>query len=145
MLNVLGETIRKYRKLKDYSTQYLANKLNISVGLLNNIENGRTDAFQLGLLNKIIDELEIPLSEIKIVSDISYAPQVQSFEDSIVIEVQSCVQLDDLTCKYLKSIIKAYLNTLKFYNFDESKIKLLSEHLLNELSFSKSLGDRPTK
>lgn len=44
----------------------MANKLNVSVGLISNIETGKTDSFHLTFLNNSIKELDIPLSEVKL-------------------------------------------------------------------------------
>lgn len=145
MLNNLGQTIRTYRKIKGYSTQELAYKINVSVGLLNNIENGKTDTFQLVLLNKIIDILEIPLEGLNIIDGAPPIPLVQSSENCITIKLKSCTELDDLTCKHLKSVIKAYLDTIQCSNFDKSKLPLINDHLINELEFLKALSDKPSK
>lgn len=56
----LGIIIRDYRKSKFLSTQELANKLNLSVGTINNIENGKSDFFKFDILFKLLYILEIP-------------------------------------------------------------------------------------
>ncbi|WDC83744.1 helix-turn-helix transcriptional regulator [Caloramator sp. mosi_1] len=58
-----GNMVRKYRKEKGYSTQKLAELLGISVGLLNNIENGKSDVFKLEVLSQIFYQLNIPILE----------------------------------------------------------------------------------
>jgi len=60
----LGKNIRKYRMIKELSTPELANRLNISTGLVNNIENGRHDVFKLELLLNIMKELDVSLGEL---------------------------------------------------------------------------------
>ncbi|QIB28170.1 helix-turn-helix domain-containing protein [Caloranaerobacter azorensis] len=46
------------------STPEFAKRLNISTGLVNNIENGRHDVFKLELLLKISKELNVSLGEL---------------------------------------------------------------------------------
>lgn len=110
---VFGEKIREYRKIKDLTTLELAEQLNISSGLLNNIENGKSDSFQLELLNKIVQVLDIPLKE---------APIFYDYNGELTV-----VQNDD----YLS--IKSNLSNMKdkesFQNFLEEFIKMYIEFL----------------
>lgn len=55
-----GNMVRKYRKEKGYSTQKLAELLGVSVGLVNNIENGKSDVFKLEVLSQLFKILQIP-------------------------------------------------------------------------------------
>jgi transcriptional regulator with XRE-family HTH domain len=60
----LGTIITEYRKSKSLTTQALAKKLNLSVGTINNIENGKSDFFKLEILFKLLYILDIPASVI---------------------------------------------------------------------------------
>lgn len=51
LINNAGNLIRSKRKEKGYSTQKLAKLLNVSPGLINNIENGKTDTFNKEIFN----------------------------------------------------------------------------------------------
>ena len=55
----LGTLIRKKRKTMGYSTSKLSSLVNVSVGLINYIEHGKTDAFNIDLLAKLLDILQI--------------------------------------------------------------------------------------
>ena len=57
----LGNLIRSKRKYCGYSTQELADKIGISAGSINNIENAKTDTFNLKLLNDLSNVLDIDL------------------------------------------------------------------------------------
>lgn len=57
----LGDLIRYKRKDCGYSTQELADKIGVSAGSINNIENAKTDTFNLKLLNDLSDALDIDL------------------------------------------------------------------------------------
>lgn len=110
---VFGEKVREYRKKKDLTTLELSEQLNISSGLLNNIENGKSDSFQLELLNKMVQVLNIPLNEVPIFYD---------YNGELTI-----VQNDD----YLS--IKSNLSNMKdkesFQNFLEEFINMYMEFL----------------
>ena len=60
----IGVKIRESRKKKGYSTGDLSDKLNVSVGLINNLENGRNDVFKIKLLTNICKELDIKVEEL---------------------------------------------------------------------------------
>ena len=57
----LGNLIRSKRKYCGYSTQELADKIGISAGSINNIENAKTDTFNLKLLNDLSNTLDTDL------------------------------------------------------------------------------------
>ena len=57
----LGDLIRYKRKDCGYSTQELADKIGISAGSINNIENAKTDTFNLNLLNDLSNALDTDL------------------------------------------------------------------------------------
>lgn len=57
----LGNLIRSKRKYCGYSTQELADKIGVSAGSINNIENAKTDTFNLNLLNNLSTALDIDL------------------------------------------------------------------------------------
>ena len=60
----LGDLIRYKRKDCGYSTQELAKLLDVSPGLINNIENAKTDTFNIDLLYKLSSILDIPITDI---------------------------------------------------------------------------------
>ncbi|HII4452642.1 helix-turn-helix domain-containing protein [Clostridium perfringens] len=51
LINNAGNLIRSKHKEKGYSIQELAKLLNVSPGLINNIENGKTDTFNKEIFN----------------------------------------------------------------------------------------------
>jgi len=138
-LKSLGKLIKKYRNNKGYSTQLLAEKLDISAGLLNNIENARTDSFNLKLLNMIIKELDMPLEELDIFEDI---PTPTSTVNTDYIELKlpltSKIESEDIKI-YIKNLVDCYLNIADSCNFNESQLAIINSHLLEELNFIKKL------
>lgn len=123
MQQQLGQTIRKYRHKKGYTIIQLADKLEVSIGLLSNIEKGKTDSFQLTLLNNIVNELDIPLSELKL------------FPEPYPIEELNTNLSKDLNKikPSLQTLINAFITTSSALSFNESEADLIADMLINEL------------
>ena len=117
LINNAGNLIRSKRKEKGYSTQELAKLLNVSPGLINNIENGKTDTFNLELLHKISDILNISSSHI--ISD--------NIKDITLENINISLSFIPL----LKSLNLISNN----HNWDSKKIQLLLDKLLDDINF----------
>ena len=117
LINNAGNLIRSKRKEKGYSTQELAKLLNVSPGLINNIENGKTDTFNLELLHKISDILNISSSNI--ISD--------NIKDITLENINISLSFIPL----LKSLNLISNNP----NWDSKKIQLLLDKLLDDINF----------
>ena len=62
MFNVdikVGNIIRNKRREKEFTTAELAERLEVSNGFLNNLENGKTQLINYDLVNKLCNELGI--------------------------------------------------------------------------------------
>ena len=121
LINNAGNLIRSKRKEKGYSTQELAKLLNVSPGLINNIENGKTDTFNLELLHKISDILNISSSHI--ISD--------NIKDITLENINISLSFIPL----LKSLNLISNNP----NWDSKKIQLLLDKLLDDINFYKKI------
>ncbi|EIW6614949.1 helix-turn-helix transcriptional regulator [Clostridium perfringens] len=117
LINNAGNLIRSKRKEKGYSTQELAKLLNVSPGLINNIENGKTDTFNLELLHKISDILNISSSHI--------------ISDNIKDITLENINLSPSFIPLLKSLNLISNNP----NWDYKKIQLLLDKLLDDINF----------
>lgn len=125
MQQQLGQTIKKYRNKKGYTLIQLADKLQISIGLLSNIENSKTDSFQLKLLNNIIQELDIPLEELKI------------FSKSYPIEKLDMFSIDLNKMKdSLEKLINSFITTASELSFNENQISLMTDILITQLNLT---------
>ncbi|MDP4145701.1 MAG: helix-turn-helix transcriptional regulator [Bacillota bacterium] len=123
MLQQLGKTIRAYRNKKGYTITQLANKLNISTGLLSNIETGKTDTFQLTLLNNMINGLEIPLSELNLFSNTYPIKQLN-------IDITKDFKKIDSS---LERLINAFISTSSSFSYNRDEVALITDMLVNEL------------
>lgn len=124
LLIKLGNLIRTNRKYNKYSTKELADKLQVSSGLINNIENGKTDSFNLALLNNLSAILEINI--IDFISLNLNNTNSLSFNNK------------DIENKYM--LLTSQLNNLVFSNkIDDNTTILLLDKLLIELNYFDSL------
>lgn len=137
----LGSTIKKYRTAKNYSTQQLANHLNVSVGFINNLEHGKNNVFKLDLLMHLIKELNIPIQELLPdksleINKIHITSNKEKLE--ITLNNKGFDNLDVLK-KQLHLIINLFLQTIAECNYNSDAIQIISSHLLNQISYSKKL------
>ena len=124
LLIKLGNLIRTNRKYNKYSTKELADKLQVSSGLINNIENGKTDSFNLALLNNLSAILQINI--IDFISLNLNNTNSLSFNNK------------DIENKYM--LLTSHLNNLVFSNkLDDNTTILLLDKLLIELNYFDSL------
>lgn len=123
---VFGEKIRTYRKIKDLTTLELSEQLNISSGLLNNIENGKSDSFQLELLNKMVQVLAIPLREVPIFYDYNVELTVVQNDDYLSIKANlSNIKDKESFQSFLEEFIKMYMEFLPMVKDEEEFNRLM--------------------
>lgn len=128
LLIKLGNLIRTNRKYKKYSTKELADKLQVSSGLINNIENAKTDSFNLTLLNNLSTTLEID-----IIDFISL-----NLNNSNLLSSNFSIDNKNIEDKYIA--ISSQLNSLVFSNkLDDNTVIILLDKLLIELNYFDSL------
>lgn len=123
---VFGEKVREYRKKKDLTTLELSEQLNISSGLLNNIENGKSDSFQLELLNKMVQVLNIPLREVPMFYDYNGELTVVQNDDNLCIEANlSNIKDKESFQNFLEEFIKMYMEFLPMVKDEEAFNRLM--------------------
>lgn len=136
----LGNIIRSYRKLKNYSTQELAQSLDVSTGFLNNLEHGRNDVFKLDLLMRIIERLDIPLHKL-LESDhieikgVNLKPSHAKLELILSNDTNSSEKLEES----IRAILSTYLDALKAFDYDDNSIETISSHIINLLTLIKNI------
>lgn len=119
-----GNLIKNRRKAKGLSTSELAHTLNISPGLLNNIENSKTDCFNLELLYSISNALDISVIDI-----ISYDISNILNESLQINELSSSVKEQIIT------LIKSLTLISNNDNWNYEKTTLLFKKLNDEILF----------
>jgi transcriptional regulator with XRE-family HTH domain len=119
-----GRLIKYKRKVKGYSTQELAKLLDVSPGLINNIENAKTDTFNIELLYKISSALDIPVTDI-----LSYNL------DTILTSIFDNHEMTSSLKLNLKPLLKALIQLSNNENLSSPKIDIFLEKLVDDINF----------
>lgn len=120
----IGKLVKETRLKKQFSTKELAEKLDVSAGLINNIENGKSDTFNIILLEKLCSTLGINIISI-------LANKVDDVLDILSISRDVPKELSVLTDK----LIYEYINAAIKLNFNSNKLENLLDKLLYEIKF----------
>lgn len=124
----IGKLVNEKRLEKGYSTQVLADKLDVSVGFVNNVENAKTDTFNLILMQKLCSTLDIEV--VSLLAD--KADQISKFLNiSQEIPEKLSTHINKLTDEYIKAAIKL--------NFNDKKLETLLNKLVYEVDFLSDL------
>ena len=118
----LGNLIRSKRKYCGYSTQELADKIGISAGSINNIENAKTDTFNLQLLNDLSNALDIDLY-------LALSQNTQNKNYSF----NNLHPTEDISNKHDELLYK--LTSLINSNTNKINIAILLDKLINEINY----------
>ena len=118
----LGNLIRSKRKYFGYSTQELADKIGISAGSINNIENAKTDTFNLKLLNDLSNALDIDLY-------LALSQNTQNKNYSF----NNLNPTEDISNKHDELLYK--LTSLINSNTNKINIAILLDKLINEINY----------
>ena len=118
----LGNLIRSKRKYCGYSTQELADKIGISAGSINNIENAKTDTFNLKLLNDLSNALDIDLY-------LALSQNTQNKNYSF----NNLNPTEDISNKHDELLYK--LTSLINSNTNKINITILLDKLINEINY----------
>lgn len=126
----IGKLVKEKRLEKGYSTQELADRLNVSAGLVNNIENGKTDTFNLALMEKLSSTLNIEIISLLDTKTEDFSKLINLSSHDIPGNLSN--QINILTEKYIKTAIKL--------NFNNQKLELMLNKLLSEINFISEIG-----
>lgn len=80
-----GEYLEEKRKSRNYTLRQLAKKIDISFTYLADVEKGRSKAFKLEILNKIIEVLQLDRKETDMLYDLAgksrdtIAPDIEEY------------------------------------------------------------------
>lgn len=124
-----GNLIKYKRKVKGYSTQQLAKLLDVSPGLINHIENAKTDTFNLELLYKVSSTLDIPVTDI-----ISYNLDTL-FDSNIDNSTES-----EIFNIAIKQLLKSLIQLSNNKNWSSDKMNMFIEKLINDINFHNKMS-----
>lgn len=119
-----GNLIKYKRKVKGYSTQELAKLLDVSPGLINNIENAKTDTFNLELLYKISSTLDIPITDI-----LSY-----NMDTILTSAFDNNSEISSLKLN-LEPLLKAIIQISNNKNLTSDKVDIFLDKVVDDINF----------
>ena len=119
-----GNLIKYKRKVKGYSTQELAKLLDVSPGLINNIENAKTDTFNLELLYKISSTLDIPITDI-----LSY-----NIDTILTSALDNNPEMSYLKLN-LEPLLKAIIQISNNKNLTSDKVDIFLDKVVDDINF----------
>lgn len=119
-----GNLIKYKRKVKGYSTQELAKLLDVSPGLINNIENAKTDTFNLELLYKISSTLDIPITDI-----LSY-----NMDSILTSAFDNNPEMSSLKLN-LEPLLKAIIQISNNKNLTSDKVDIFLDKVVDDINF----------
>lgn len=119
-----GNLIKYNRKVKGYSTQELAKLLDVSPGLINNIENAKTDTFNLELLYKISSTLDIPITDI-----LSY-----NMDTILTSALDNNPEMSYLKLN-LEPLLKAIIQISNNKNLTSDKVDIFLDKVVDDINF----------
>ena len=122
----IGKLIKVKRLENKFTTKSLAEELDVSTGLINNIENRNTDTFNVALMEKLCSTLGI-----NTISLLVLANKVDDVLDILNISKNAPVGLSVYTDKLIHEYTKAAIEL----NFDSSKLETLLNKLVYEINF----------
>lgn len=137
----LGVIVRKYRKLRGMSTQELASKVNVSVGLINNIENSKNDVFKLKLLNTLMSNLSIPIGEIfQYYNNKSLANLNKHNTNGIEITfTNTTLTSDECLLECIENLINELIGFLGQFDDEEMALKIITTYFRRTIDIMNQL------
>lgn len=120
----IGKLVKEKRLERDFSTQLLAEKLNVSVGLINNIENGKTDTFNVVLMDKLCSTLGIGIISL-LANKVDDVLNLNNTSRDVPLELSV----------YTNKLINEYARAAIELNFNSSKLETLLNKLIYEINF----------
>lgn len=128
----LGNLIKEKRLQKGLNTQQLADILGVSIGFLNNLENAKTDTFNVDLILKLYNTLDISLFNFLPISNSNLHPgnllsstQLNETPNNMV----------DVLSQNIDAIVNTYINGIKNHNYEPLFIDKITAKLIQELNY----------
>ncbi|MCT4621586.1 MAG: helix-turn-helix domain-containing protein [Marinisporobacter sp.] len=138
-----GKKVKKYRKAKGYSTSEIAGRLGVSVGLINNIENGKTDTFKLELLVNLSKELDIPINTFLKSTPIEIKHLIINSHSTNVI-IDQLDHISDETISYIVhhiNILNSYfIDSISQHDYSKESIETISNHIIEQFHFIEKMN-----
>lgn len=132
----LGNLIKEKRIQKGLNIQQLATILNVSVGFMSNLENAKTDAFNIDLMYNLCNSLG--MSPFDILPKPNIGIELDLHLDNIY-QCDSLVELPELNkkliAKNVTAIANAYIESIEYHSYDVEFIKKFTAKILSEINY----------
>jgi len=128
----LGNLIKEKRLKMGLTTQQLANILGVSIGSLSNLENAKTDTFNVDLILKLYNNLDISLFDFLPISN-SNLHSGNLLSPSQLSETPN--NKVDMLSLNIDVIVNTYINSIKNHNYEPLFIDKLTSKLIQELTY----------
>ena len=128
----LGNLIKEKRLQKGLNTQQLASILDVSIGFLSNLENAKTDTFNVDLITKLYTTLDISLFDFLPISNSSL--HSSNLLSSVHLN-ETPNNMVDILSQNIDVIINTYINSIKNHNYEPLFIDKLTTKLIQELNY----------
>lgn len=120
----LGKLIKNKRLELNYTTEDLANKMEKSTGFINNLENGKTDTFNIKLLSKLCKTLDISIPSI-----------IPNYTDNFDNKLLTALDTNNENIIILSKSLNYILNST-----DSNSFNILINKLNNEIEYFNKLS-----
>lgn len=127
----LGNLIKEKRLEKGLNTRELATILNVSVGLISNIENAKTHAFNINLIQNLCKTLDI--SPLNFLSELSIDKDFDNKYESYYLNHPGPNK--ELISKNVTAITTAYIGSIKNHSYDVEFINKFTDKILSEINY----------
>ena len=125
----LGNLIKEKRIEKGLNIQQLATILDVSTGFVSNLENSKSDVFNVDLISKLCQALDM--------SPLNFLPEVIT-DDTIYGADSSNLSPErdkELILKNIATITTAYIESIKHHSYDIRFINQFTDKILSEINY----------
>jgi len=129
----IGNLIKEKRLEKGLNIQQLATILNVSVGFMSNLENAKTDAFNIDLIYNLCNSLDMsPLNFIP-EPNIDIGLSLDDIYQSDIVDFPEANK--KLITKNITAIANAYIESIKHHSYDVEFTKKITVKILSEINY----------
>ena len=141
LIDNLATKVKEKRKSNGYTTADLARLLEVSAGLINNIENSRNDVFKLQLLNKLLDLLDIAPDEVLDSRKTSKQICINNNNLTITLDISYLSESDKIELiKTIMPVLKSYVEIAASYQGNKKIIRQVNACILQQLNLFKLIN-----
>ncbi|MBZ9684967.1 helix-turn-helix domain-containing protein [Clostridium estertheticum] len=132
----LGNLIKEKRLQKGLNIQQLSTILNVSVGFMSNLENAKTDTFNIDLMSNLCKSLG--MSPLDFIPEPNIDMDLDLRLDNIY-QSESLFEFPEANKKLITrnatAIANAYIESIRHHSYDMEFIKKFTVKILSEINY----------